>query len=64
MDRLTKKQAQKLLTDADAKLRKFMFASFGKDSTVLGFQCNRNYLRDLETMQKILQKYFDALDKK
>ena len=64
MDRLTKKQALKLLVDADAKIRKFMFASFGKDSTVLGFQCNKNYLRDLETMQKILQKYFQAVDRK
>lgn len=62
--KLTKKQAQRLLSDADSKIRKFMFASYGRAPTVLGFQLNRNYLQDMDKISKILQKYYDALEKK
>ena len=62
--KLTKKQAQRLLSDADAKIRKFMFSPYGSAPTVLGFQLNRNYLQDMDKISKILQKYYDALDRK
>jgi hypothetical protein len=61
--KLTKKQAKKLISDADAKIRKVFFAKFGNQPTVLGYQINRNYLKDLDTVTKILQKYYDGIDR-